>query len=77
MGTTNIMGYNGRREPIDSGTNARTNNLPNGPQCVTKPSCAELEIIADDVMKAFHDAMKQVALTTNWIDTRSAVCVQA
>ncbi len=25
MGTTSILGYNGRREPIDSGTNARTN----------------------------------------------------
>ena len=69
---TRIMGYNGRREPIDSGTTARTNNLPNRAQCITNPSHAELEIVVDDVMKAFDNAMFKVAVATNWIDTRSA-----
>ncbi len=68
-----ILGFNGRRDPVDSGTHARTNNLPSGPQCCTKPSRTEMQIIADEVVKAFHNAMHQLVVATNTIDTRSAV----
>lgn len=55
------------------GINAATHGKPGAGLCSTRPSRTQLEQYADEAADALHKALRQVAIATNWIDTRSAV----